>query len=143
MYFQKMVEKLGHKNENFVTMMTKFPSIRPSFQILETWSFSEVPLLSEKVFKIHKVGTVTPNGVIPPPRETDTMESWKIENGLLDVMTTKSFPGSKRDTCPELRMKTSFEPIEENIIYYKNISVRSSDFPINQRISSSSQVSQQ
>ena len=45
MYFQKMVEKLGHKNENLVAMMTKFPSIRPSFPILETWSFSEVPLL--------------------------------------------------------------------------------------------------
>ena len=46
MYFQKMVEKLGHKNENLVAMMTKFPSIRPSFPILETWSFSEVPILS-------------------------------------------------------------------------------------------------
>ena len=34
MYFQKMVEKLGHKNENLVAMMTKFPSIRPSFTIL-------------------------------------------------------------------------------------------------------------
>ena len=50
MYFQKMVEKLGHKNENLVAMMTKFPSIRPSFPILETWSFSEVPLLSNTVF---------------------------------------------------------------------------------------------
>ena len=34
MYFQKMVEKLGHKIENLVAMMTKFPSIRPSFTIL-------------------------------------------------------------------------------------------------------------
>ena len=34
MYFQKMVEKLGHKNENLAAMMTKFPSIRPSFPIL-------------------------------------------------------------------------------------------------------------
>ena len=48
MYFQKMVEKLGHKNENLVAMMTKFPSIRPSFPILETWSISEVPILFMK-----------------------------------------------------------------------------------------------
>ena len=34
MYIQKMVEKLGHKNKNLVAMMTKFPSIRPSFIVL-------------------------------------------------------------------------------------------------------------
>ena len=54
MYFQKMVGKLGHKNENLVAMMTKFPSIRPSFTILGNLVNSE----SSPTEKGGKVGTL-------------------------------------------------------------------------------------